>query len=138
LAKTKNRTASFLFSDQFSKYNMDSVNNTITKSFQSGTWARATTGFYLNNTFHHIGVTAAAYYQFGKTSYGQQLSAGLLSGFVQYLFDKKTSAGAGIDFTSRGTTGTTSNNLTHYMEHHTSSGDSWIIFMQRAHSGKED
>ncbi|HEV3224487.1 MAG TPA: alginate export family protein [Puia sp.] len=103
---------SFLFfSDQFSKYNSDTLDNVISKTYQSSTWSRETTGFYLNNTFHKIGITASAYYQFGKSSSGQSLSAGLLSGFVQFLFNEKTSAGGGIDFTSGGTTGSTSNNF---------------------------
>src|SRR5580693_1704822 len=103
---------SFLFfSDQFSKYYSDTLDNVISKTYQSSTWSRETTGFYLNNTFHKIGITASAYYQFGKSSSGQSLSAGLLSGFVQFLFNEKTSAGGGIDFTSGGTTGSTSNNF---------------------------
>ena len=110
--KLKGGTASFLFfTDQFSKYSVDTINNSAVKTYQSSTWARATTGFYFNNTFHKIGITAAAYYQFGKSSSGQQVSAELLSGFAQYSFTNKLSAGVGIDYTSGGKTGTTSNNF---------------------------
>jgi len=98
---------SFLFlSDQFSKYNNDSTGNKI---FQSGAWSRSTTGFYFNDVYSRVGVTASAYYQFGKTSAGQKISAGLLSSFASYLFDKKTTAGIGIDYYTGGTNGTTTN-----------------------------
>jgi hypothetical protein len=110
--KLKTGMASFLFfTDQFSKYSVDTVDNAAVKNYQSSTWARATTGFYFNNTFHKIGITAATYYQFGKSSSGQQVSAGLLSGFAQYFISNKLSAGVGIDYTSGGKTGTTSNNF---------------------------
>jgi hypothetical protein len=98
---------SFLFlADQFSKYNNDS---TGAKVYQTGVWSRSTTGFYFNDVFSKIGVTAAAYYQFGKTASGQKINAGLLSGFANYLFNKKTSAGIGIDYYTGGTNGATSN-----------------------------
>lgn len=104
--KLKGGTLSFLFfTDQFSKYHSDSTN---IKTFQQGTWARATTGIYLNNTFNKFLVTASAYYQFGKTSAGQKINAGLLSGAFQYSFSKKFSAGPGVDYTTGGTNGTTS------------------------------
>ena len=103
---------SFLFfTDQFSKYSVDTVNKIAVKNYQGSTWSRATTGFYLNNSFHKIGITASAYYQFGKSSSGQNLSAALLSGFARYSLSKKISAGFGIDYTSGGQTGTTSNNF---------------------------
>lgn len=106
--KLKKGNASFLFfTDQFSKYHTDTPSNV--KTFQTGTWTRATTGCYFSNTFNKTAVTAAAYYQFGKNAGGQSLSAGLLSGFVQYLFTDQLSAGAGIDYTTGGTSGTTSN-----------------------------
>lgn len=98
--------ASFLFlADQFSKYHSDSLN---TKVFEPGTWSRFTTGIYFNNTFNKIATTASAYYQFGKTSTGQTLSGYLLSANAQYLFNKKFSAGAAVDYYSGGTNGTTS------------------------------
>ena len=103
---------SFLFfTDQFSKYSVDTVNKIAVKNYQGSTWSRATTGFYLNKSFHKIGITASAYYQFGKSSSGQNLSAALLSGFARYSLSKKISAGFGIDYTSGGQTGTTSNNF---------------------------
>jgi hypothetical protein len=103
---------SFLFfTDQFSKYSVDTVNKIAVKTYQGNTWSRATTGLYLNNSFHKIGITASAYYQFGKSSSGQDLSSILLSGFAQYALSKKISAGFGIDYTSGGHSGTTSNNF---------------------------
>lgn len=108
--KLKSGNASFLFfTDQFSKYRMDTVNNSTVKTFEQGSWGRATTGFYLNNTFNKFGVTASAYYQFGKTATSQQLSAFLLSGSAQYVFNKKLNTTAGVDYTSGGTKGATSN-----------------------------
>jgi hypothetical protein len=108
--KLKNGNASFIFfTDQFSKYRMDTVNNSAVKTFEQGSWGRATTGFYVNNTFNKVGVTASAYYQFGKTATNQKLSAVLLSAYANYAFNKKVSAGAGIDYTSGGSTGSTSN-----------------------------
>lgn len=105
--KLKTGAVSFLFfTDQFSKYHADSIN---TKTFQTGTWARATTGFYLNNTFNEFLVTASGYYQFGKTPAGQITRAGLLSGALQYLFSKKITIGPGIDYTTGGNNGATSN-----------------------------
>lgn len=92
---------SFLFfSDQFSKYQMDTLNSAVTKAFQSGTWARATTGLYFTNKFHGTTITASGYYQFGKTAAGQTLSAGLLSGSVQQDLTHSFSIAAGLDYTS--------------------------------------
>ncbi|HWB27527.1 MAG TPA: alginate export family protein [Chitinophagaceae bacterium] len=105
--KLKNGTVSFLFfTDQFSQYRADSTN---TKTYKSGTWARAATGFYINNTFGKATVTGAAYYQFGKTATGQNVAAALLSGSLQYGVSKKFSVGPGIDYTTGGASGTTSN-----------------------------
>jgi hypothetical protein len=107
--KLAHGNASFLlFTDQFSKYHTDS---TAAKIYQDGTWGRATTGFYLNNAFNKFAVTASAYYQFGKSSSGQNISSGLLSGAMQYSFTKKISAGPGIDYSSGGTNGTTTNSF---------------------------
>jgi Alginate export len=101
---------SFLFlTDQFSRYNLDTVNNIPSKIYLSSTWSRATTGFYFNNKFEKIAVTASAYYQFGKSSGGQHLSTALFSGFIEYLVDNKYTIGAGVDYTSGGTHGSTSN-----------------------------
>ncbi|MDB5250220.1 MAG: hypothetical protein JWQ40_4614, partial [Segetibacter sp.] len=106
--KLKSGNASFLFfTDQFSKYHMDSATNL--KAYEQGSWARATTGFYVNNTFNKLGVTAAAYYQFGKTATAQKLSSFLLSGSAQYTISNKFNAAAGVDYTSGATNGTTSN-----------------------------
>jgi hypothetical protein len=104
--KLASGNASFLFfTDQFSK-----PDTSVAAPFQTGVWARATTGLYLNDTLvKKLAITASAYYQFGKTPLGQDLSAMLLSGSVQYIVSKNFSAGPGIDYTTGGTTGTTSN-----------------------------
>ena len=110
--KLKAGNVSFLFfSDQFSKYHSDTVDNVATKSFQSSTWARVTTGFYFNNTFQKFGITGSAYYQFGKSSVGQYFKRGISQRIIQYLFNNKFNAGAGVDYTSGGNHGTTSNNF---------------------------
>jgi hypothetical protein len=101
---------SFLFlTDQFSRYNMDTINNVPSKTYLSSTWSRATTGFYFNNRFQKIVVTASAYYQFGRSSSGQQLRTALFSGNVQYSFATMYSVTGGIDYTSGGMHGSTSN-----------------------------
>ncbi len=108
--KLKSGSASFLFfTDQFSKYRMDSANGGTVKTFEQGSWGRATTGFYVTNQFNKTGVTASAYYQFGKTATSQNLSAALLSASAQYAFNKKLVAGGGIDYTSGGSNANTSN-----------------------------
>ncbi len=108
--KLNNGSASFLFfTDQFSKYRMDTVNNSAVKTFEQGSWGRATTGFHVNNMFNKLGVTASAYYQFGKTATNEELSAVLLSAAAQYAVSKKFNAGVGVDYTSGGSKGTTSN-----------------------------
>lgn len=111
--KLKNGTASFLFfTDQFSKYRMDTATtNGSVKTFEQGSWSRATTGFFVNNMFNKVGITASAYYQFGKTATNQNLNAVLLSAAGQYSFSKKWSGGAGVDYTSGGSNGTTSNSF---------------------------
>lgn len=110
--KLKNGNASFLFfTDQFSKFRMDSANGGTVKTFEQGSWGRATTGFFVNNMFNKVGVTASAYYQFGKTATSQKLSAVLLSASGLYAFNKKFNASAGVDYTSGGTNGTTSNSF---------------------------
>jgi hypothetical protein len=88
---------------------MDTVNSSAVKTFEQGSWGRATAGFYVNNSFNKVGVTASAYYQFGKTATAQKLSAVLLSGSAQYAFSKQLNVGAGVDYTSGGSTGSTSN-----------------------------
>ncbi|MBS1564126.1 MAG: alginate export family protein, partial [Bacteroidetes bacterium] len=99
--RLKAGNVSFLFfADQFSKYHMDTVNNATVKTFQTGAWSRATTGFYFTNVFAKTAVTASAYYQFGNTSTGQKISAALLSGYVQQPVCKSFSVGAGLDYTT--------------------------------------
>ncbi len=104
--KLSKGNASFLFlTDQFNKYSVDSLN---VKTFQQGAISRATTGVYINNTFNKLGITASAYYQFGKTSAMQKTSGYLLSLSGQYAVAKTITATAGVDYTSGGTNGTKS------------------------------
>ncbi len=107
--KLKNGNVSWLlFADQFSKYKTDTVNNSAVKTFQPGSWGRATTGIYITNAFGALTTNAAAYYQFGKTATAQKLSAFLLSGSLQYALNKKFGFAGGADYTSGGNSGTTS------------------------------
>jgi hypothetical protein len=98
--------ASFIFlSDQFSK-----PDTNVGKPFKNTVWTRATTGFYLNNTFlNKLALDASVYYQFGKTPTGQNLSAALFSGSVQYILNSKIILGPGVDYT----TGRNSGNNSH-------------------------
>ena len=104
--KLKRGKVSFLFlTDQFSK-----PDTAVGKPFQAGAWARATTGFYLNNIFFKkSAINTSVYYQFGKTPKGQNLSAALLSASIQYHIDNKFTLGPGIDYTTGGTSKSTSN-----------------------------
>lgn len=100
--------ASFLFlNDAFTGYHSDPV--TSAKVYDSTTWSRATTGFYFNNKINRVLLTASAYYQFGHTATGQKLQAELFSLAAQYAFGKTFSSGAGVDYYSGGTSGSTSN-----------------------------
>ena len=108
--KLSHGTLSYLFlTDAFSSYRTDPA--TAVKLFDSSTWNRATTGFYLNNAFNKLLLTASAYYQFGTNNTGEKISAELFSLAALYAFGKKLSAGGGVDFYSGGTNGTTSNAL---------------------------
>lgn len=101
-AKKKLHTGglSFLFfSDQFNKYQLDSI-----KTYTEGSWARFTTGAYFINTFNRMDITASGYYQFGKNATGQRVRGELLSVAALYKI-RKVSIGPGIDFTSGGVAG---------------------------------
>lgn len=99
--KLKTGSISYLFlADQFSKYHTDAANNA--KVWDNGSWGRITTGFYLNNNFKDLNVTAAAYYQGGKSATGQKISGALFSAAGSYNFSKKFAAGPGIDVTTGG------------------------------------
>ena len=100
----KGNASFLLFADEFSKYTMAGT----AKTYGTGTWNRVTTGFYYNNSFHKLSTTASAYYQFGKNAAGQKVKGELLSGSFMYADAKKFSAGAGVDYTSGGSDGTTS------------------------------
>jgi hypothetical protein len=97
--------SALFFSDQFNKYTLDSVKNKI---WNKGSWSRLTTGFYFTNVFNRVSLTGAAYYQGGRTPDNQQLAATLLSANMLYKFNKRFSAGPGVDFTSGGKSGSTS------------------------------
>lgn len=108
--KLKNGSLAFLFfADQFNKYHTDTVNNVATQTFDKGAWGRMTSGFYFDNAFNNLEVTASAYYQFGKNQTGQKLSAGLLSLKAIYAFDPAIKIGPGVDYSSGGHHGATSN-----------------------------
>ncbi|MGZ3950699.1 MAG: alginate export family protein [Flavisolibacter sp.] len=105
--KISNGNASFLFfTDHFSKYYTDTV--THLKVFDNSAWTRATTGFYFNNSFGKLQLTASAYYQFGHNYTGQKISATLLTAATQYTFAKKINSGVGVDYYSGGTSGSKS------------------------------
>ena len=96
------------FADQFNRYLLDSVK---TKVWTRGAWTRFTTGLYFTNAFNKLTITGAAYYQGGKTSDNQHLSALLLSGSVMYQFRPYASAGFGYDYTSGGSSGSRSHSF---------------------------
>jgi len=107
--KYKSGSTSFLFlADQFNKYHMNTANGATTKVFDKGAVSRFTTGFYTNTNFGKTNFSAAAYYQFGKNNTLQQTSAYLLSVAAMKTVSKKLAAGAGVDYTSGGTKGSTS------------------------------
>jgi hypothetical protein len=100
---------SLLFlADQFSRYHTDSVNNAPVKTWEGPVYNRMTTGIYFNNTFQRLTLTGSAYYQFGKNADGMRLSGTLLSAAFQYACSRAFSAGAGLDYTSGGSSGNTS------------------------------
>lgn len=106
----KQGTVSFLFfSDRFNKFHTVTENGTPVKIWDKGNWNRITTGLYVTgNYMKHTQVTAAAYYQAGKTVNGQQLSAALLSLQAIYNLNEQLSAGAGADYTTGGRSGAVS------------------------------
>jgi hypothetical protein len=55
-----------------------------------------------------VWLNASAYYQFGYNAVGQKVRAQLFSLAAMYAFNKTFSGGAGVDYYSGGTTGTTS------------------------------
>jgi hypothetical protein len=103
----KGNVSLLFLADQFSRYHTDSVNNAPVKTWEGPVYNRMTTGIYFNNTFQHLTLTAAGYYQFGKNPDGIRLSGTLLSAAFQYACTPAFSAGAGIDYTSGGGSGST-------------------------------
>jgi hypothetical protein len=100
--KFEKGNASFLlFSDQFNRYEMQTVQGTSAKSFLPGVWTRITTGFYFANSFKELDLSACAYYQTGKNNTGQKLDALMASLSAQHSFGK-VSVGPGVDYTSGG------------------------------------
>ncbi|MBX3256025.1 MAG: alginate export family protein [Chitinophagaceae bacterium] len=101
---------SFLFfADQFNKYHTNIENNVPVKVWDNGAWSRITTGLHTTHTLGKTALTASVYYQTGKNSSGQQLSAALLSANVLFNTGKKFSVGPGIDYTTGGMSGNKSN-----------------------------
>ncbi|WP_181954762.1 alginate export family protein [Chitinophaga lutea] len=91
------KSLSFLFlADQFSKYTTDSTN---VKKWQSSAYNRMTTGLFYSWKKR---ITLAAYYQFGHTPAGENLSAALLSAAYLHPFGTRFTAEAGIDYTTGG------------------------------------
>lgn len=103
----KGNASLLFFSDQFSRFRMETIDNLPAKTYMGGAWARFTTGVYYTNTIERLSLTGAAYYQFGRNYNGQQVRAYLLSFSPQYQLGKWTTA-AGMDYTSGGTQGNTS------------------------------
>lgn len=91
-----------LLADQFNKFHYDTAGTVITKTYDKGAWNRVTTGVYFNNNFQQLNVTAAAYYQLGKTNAGQTLRAGMVNLLAAWQFSKKLSLAAGFDYTTGG------------------------------------
>lgn len=107
--RLKQGNASFLFfTDQFNKYHLDESGGSAVKVFESGAWSRFTTGLYWNSSFRELSFTGSAYYQFGRNAAGQQLRAQMASLQAWYPVTKRWSAGAGLDYTSGGKDGNTS------------------------------
>jgi hypothetical protein len=101
--KLKKGSLSFLFfTDQFSRFHNDTVNQVAIKTFENKSWNRITSGFYFNNTFSKLAFTASAYYQTGYLDSYRKVSAFLLSGFLNYSLCSATQTGAGVDYTSGG------------------------------------
>ncbi len=97
--KINEGNVSFLFfSDQFSSYHMDSANQ---KVFTGKSWARATTGLFIDKKINHLTFSASAYYQFGKNSSNASSNGQLITLSTQYSFGK-FSIGPGTDYTSSG------------------------------------
>lgn len=88
------------FADQFGMYNMQTVNNALTKQFVPGTWNRFTTGFYYSAEKSAYSMNASSYYQFGKNYAGDVTNAYLLS-FYAARTSNKWVTGIGVDFTSK-------------------------------------
>ncbi len=106
----KQGNISFLFfSDQFNKFHTITENDIPVKLWDKGNWNRITTGLYVTGAYiKHMQVTAAAYYQAGKTATGQKLSAGLLSLQAMYNLNEQVAAGGGADYTTGGRSGAVS------------------------------
>lgn len=108
--KYKQGNISFLFfADQFNEYHTANENNVAVKVWDNGSWNRLTTGFYTSNTFGKTSLTASGYYQAGKNASGQKLSAALLSANVLVNTSPAFGVGPGIDYSTGGSHGNTSN-----------------------------
>lgn len=105
--KWKGGSASFLLlNDVFSSFRSDPV--TAAKQYDSSTWSRATTGFYVAHSVQQFSLTASAYHQFGRNAIGQKINANLITLAGTYNAGAKWSVGTGMDYYSGGTNGATS------------------------------
>ncbi|MHB1921864.1 MAG: alginate export family protein [Chitinophagaceae bacterium] len=101
-------TISWLFfRDQFNKFLPDTLASVPGKSFFPGVWSRNTTGIFYHQVLRGVQLTLSADYQFGDNSNGQKLSAELLSLRFLMPLSPRLLAGPGVDFSSGGTSGTT-------------------------------
>ncbi|NLR63085.1 alginate export family protein [Chitinophaga varians] len=89
-----------LLADQFPKFHIDSTVTPAQKKWEASVHNRYTTGLYYTGQYNNLSWTAAAYYQGGTNSSAQDVSGSLLTGYLQYGFNRRVSAGAGADFTS--------------------------------------
>ncbi len=96
--KIKTGHLSFLLlNDNFNKY----VINQGSKTYENGVWGRLTYGLYANFMVKEkLNLTTAIYAQSGKDKDGKELNAYMYSALGMYAFNKKISAGAGVDFLS--------------------------------------
>lgn len=104
----KGAVSFLLFADQFNKYHSSVENNAPVKVWDKGTWNRLTTGLYGTHQINALSLVTAAYYQAGKTAAGQKLSAALFSAQGLFNLSSRWAVGAGVDYTTGGTSGNTS------------------------------
>lgn len=94
------RLSFLLLADQFSPFDIDSVNKEPVKVWKTGSYARYTGGIYYQQTSGSWHWQTAAYYQFGKSPAGQNLDAFLWNIAAGYQLDKNLDLGTGADYSS--------------------------------------